>query len=107
MGDQPFEPGQLVVELRSGLRVAIGQVDRGDGALVDRRFQVACLDVAFVSRQATPALVRLDAAGQDGDAVIGRLPMPDRAVTRSLERRRRKPGVTGLDLLQAGDVGTG
>ena len=41
MDQQALEPGELVVELRAGLRVAVGQVERGDEDAVDRGLDVA------------------------------------------------------------------
>ncbi len=43
VGEQPLEPGQLVLELGTGLRVAVGQVQAADQHAVDRRLEVAAL----------------------------------------------------------------
>ena len=43
---QPLVPGELVVELRPRLRVAVRRVERGDEHAADRRLDVAALRVA-------------------------------------------------------------
>src|SRR5664280_2706855 len=105
MLDEALEPGQLVVELRARLRIAVGQIDRGDDEAVHRRFQVAAVRVVGVAGKAAAALVDGAASGQDGDAVEALLAVPDGAVARGLYRRGRKGFVGSLQLLQAGDVG--
>ena len=51
MADQPLDPGELVVEFRSGLRVAVRRVERGDQHAVDRGLDVAALRVVRIARQ--------------------------------------------------------
>lgn len=48
MADEALEPRELVVEFRSRLRIAIGQVDRGDDDPVDRSLDVSALLVTRV-----------------------------------------------------------
>ena len=44
---QPFVPGQLVLEFRAGLRVAVRRIEAGDDDAVDRRLDVAaCLSAS-------------------------------------------------------------
>ena len=63
------------------------------------------LRVVRVAGQGVAGQHRLGAAGEDGDAVPGPLPAPDRAVSGGLERGARELGVGRLQLLQADDVG--
>ena len=104
--DQPLEPRELVVELRSGLRIAVRQVDsrrrRGPST---SRFEVARLRSSSSPGKPRRSSHRLLASREDGDAVMRALAVPDRAVACVLDRVRRKLVVAGLDLLQADDVG--
>jgi hypothetical protein len=50
VGCQALEPAQLVVELRPGCRIAIGKVEAPDEHAVDRRFNIAAVDVRRVAR---------------------------------------------------------
>src|SRR3954469_8941891 len=105
MSLQALEPSELVVELRAGLRIAVGQVDAADEHTIDRRFDVAALRVAGVARQSRARQDGFLAARENGDAVPGFLPAPHRAIARLAERIDGKFRVGGLELLQAGDVG--
>ena len=71
---QPLHPAQLVVEFRTRLRVAVGQIEAADDDAVDCRLDVAAMVVVRIARQAAPVLHRLDAAGQDRHAVPERCP---------------------------------
>ncbi|SPA54885.1 protein of unknown function [Cupriavidus taiwanensis] len=104
MRDQPFEPGELVVELRPRLRVAVRQVKAADQHACDRRLEVAAVAVVGVAGQAAAHFDRLRAARQDGDAVPGLLAVPDRAIAGVADLARRKALVGGLQFLQAYDV---
>ena len=81
-----LEPAQLVVELRPGPRIAVGQVEAADQHAVDRRLDIAAVAVVGIARQAAPGLDRLAAARQDRDAVPALLPVPDRAVAGVADR---------------------
>src|SRR5690349_8831518 len=69
--------------------------------------QVSALAIAGIAWQAAPEFARSFALGQDRDAVIRPLSVPDRAVPGGFDGKRRKARIVGLDLLQAGDVGLG
>jgi hypothetical protein len=69
MCNQALEPFQLVVELRSGLRIAIGQVQAADDDPVHRGLDVAAVQVIRIAGQAAPAFDRFAAAGEDRDPV--------------------------------------
>ena len=102
---QPLEPGELVVEFRAGLRVAVGRIDAGDEDAVDGGLDVAGLDVGSVAGQGGAGEDRLDTAREDGDAVPGALALPDGMVAGTGEVGCREALLVGLQLLQAGDVG--
>ena len=104
--DQSLEPGQLEIELRPRLRIAVWQVDRRDPEAEHVDFEIARLQIARIAGQAAPHFARRGAAREDGDAVMGALSVPDRTVAGRLDRGRGERRVAGLDLLQAGDVGT-
>jgi hypothetical protein len=105
--DQALEPGELVVELGAGLRIAVGQVDRREEDAEGGRLQVARLAVGVVARQGSARDDGLRAARQEGDAVPGALASPGRAVAGRLDRRRREIAVDRLQLLQRDDVRRG
>ncbi len=105
--DQPIEPGQLVVEFRAGLRIAVGQIDRGDEDAADGRFDVAALPVARIARQLHAGQDRLGIARQDGDTVPGALAAMHGEVAGALDRGRGKRLVRGLQFLQAHDIRLG
>ena len=50
--DETFEPGQLVIELRTGLRIAVRKVDGSDQDSIYSRLDVARLAVLRITRQA-------------------------------------------------------
>ena len=89
-------PGELVVELRTGLRVAVRRIERGDQHAVDRGLDVAALVVGRIARQLGARDDRRRAARQDRDAVPGLLPAPDRAVARPPDRIGGKFGVAAF-----------
>jgi hypothetical protein len=102
--DEPFEPGQLVVEFRPRLGVAVGQVQAPNQYAVHGGFQIATLLSVRITGQAPSTLQRLRIARQNGDAVPRRLAMPDRPVAHGLERTGRKILVGSLELLKTDDV---
>lgn len=71
---QPLEPGKLVVELRTRLRVAVRQLEADDHHAVDGGLEVSRLFVGRVARKRPADLKRLRAAGQQRDPVPGRSP---------------------------------
>ena len=54
MQSQPPEPGELVVEFRAGLRIAVRQVKAGDDDAFDGGFDVARLVVVAIAGQFGP-----------------------------------------------------
>ena len=82
MPDQPFEPGELVVEFRSRLRIAVGQIDRGDDDAVDGGFDIAALEILGIARQVDGGQHRFVSSCEDCDAVPVLLAAPDCRVAR-------------------------
>jgi hypothetical protein len=107
MGDEPIEPGELVVEFRTGLRVAVGCVERGDDHAVHRCLDVAALPVAQIARQRGAGDDRSRVTRENGDAVPGLLSAPDRLVAGARDVRGREYPVAHLQFLQADDVRRG
>jgi hypothetical protein len=70
---QPLEPSELVGELGSRLRIAVGRVERGDQRVVDRGLDIAALLVGRIARQCCPGEDQLSTTRQDRDAVPCRL----------------------------------
>ena len=104
---QPLEPGELVVEFRPRLRVAVRRIERGDQHAVDRGLDIAALFVVGIARQFGAGDDRHHAARQDRDAVPGLLAAPHRLVAGLAQRIGGKLAVGGFQFLQAGDVGLG
>src|SRR5207244_12871865 len=90
---QPREPGELGVEFRPGLRVAVRQIDAGDDDAAHGGLDVACFAIAGVARQRIADQDRLGIAGEDGNPVPGLLPAPHRAVAGFLDGLNWKLGV--------------
>ena len=104
---QPLEPAQLVIELGTGRRVAVRQIEAADNDPVDRRFDVAAVRIVRIAGQAAAGFHRLGAACEDRDAVPALLPVPDRAIARGADRGRGKFLIGRLQFLQADDVRRG
>jgi hypothetical protein len=89
------------------MRIAIGQVKVDHPHALHVAFNEPRLFVLRIAGQALLDLGQVFALGEDGDAVETFLAVPDRPVTDLLELGRREAVVLTLDLLQAGDRGTG
>src|SRR4051794_2209556 len=105
MGNQPFEPGQLIVELWPRLRISVRRVERSDQHAIHRRLEVASLAILRIARQLGPREHRIAVPGQDRYAIPGSFAQPDTAITQVPESARRKCSLLGLELLQAHHVG--
>ena len=69
--DQTFEPGQFVSELRAGLRISVRQINGSDQHAIYRRFDIACLAIFGIPRQAGSRQHRVALPRQDRYAVPG------------------------------------
>src|SRR5690606_27514080 len=100
---------QLEVELRSGPRIAVGQVEAADQQAVHRGLEIAAVAVVgIVPRQPgepAPGLVNLADPAEDRHPVPTRLAMPDRFVAEVADRSLGELLVGRLELLQADDLG--
>src|SRR6516164_11393182 len=105
MDRQSPKPGQLVIELRTWLRVAVGRVKRGHDNPIHRRLDVPALLVLRVARQIAQGLDGLPSR-QDRHTVPGLLTSPDRLVSSFPDFGDRKFSVSRLEFLQADDVRT-
>ncbi len=83
-------PGELVVEFRPGLRIAVGRIERRNQDAVHRSFDVAALRIRGIAGQPGSREHRLTIAGENGNAVPGGLAPPDGTVTGRLDRGSRK-----------------
>ena len=80
MRDKLLEPSELVVELGTGPRVTVRQVQPTDDDAVHRCLNVAALRRVGIVRQSAPRLVNLSDPAENGDAVPALLAVPDRLV---------------------------
>ena len=114
VGNEALKPGQLVIEFRSGLRIPIGEVDGSDQDSLNRRFNVASLMIfrILISRIMIFRISRQTCASQHGNvvsrenghAVPGAFPLPDRFVTERPKGIHGKGSLLCLELLEAHHV---
>src|SRR3954463_1669675 len=102
---EALEPGELVVELRSGLRIAVGQICGSHDQPLDLCLEITRLQIALIPRQPAANLPGPLALGEDRAAVRGALAVPERAIACLFQRPRRASLVGRLDFLPANDVG--
>src|SRR3954464_7131312 len=102
---EALEPGELVVELRSGLRIAVGQICGSHDQPLDLCLEITRLQIALIPRQPAANLYRPLALGEDRDAVMGALAGPERALACLFHRPRRASLVGRFDSLKATDGG--
>src|SRR3984957_12518967 len=107
MGNEALEPGQLVVELRSRLRIPVGEVDRSDQDSLNSRFDVAGLVICRITRQACAGQHGSVVSCENGHAVPGTLPLPDCFVPESSKGIHGKGSMLRLELLETHHVRLG
>src|SRR5579872_5785064 len=100
MLNQALEPGELVVELGAGLRIAVRQVERCNRDTTDLGLDVAAVCIVRIARQSAADLVWLGFLGENRDPIEGALSVPDGAVARGANRHDRKRRIGRLQLLQ-------
>src|SRR5579875_2920579 len=84
---ETFEPGELVVELRAGLRIAVGKIQTADQNAVHGGFDITAVRVLFIAGQTATAHNRLRVLGEDRHAVPRCLSVPHGAIARASYRR--------------------
>ena len=104
MGAQPVHPGELVGELLGADRIAVGQIERGDGEPVDLGLDIAAVGVVGVAGQPRPPQPGRRAGGQDGDAVEPLLAVPDAVIAGGAKLQDREGLVGALHFLEAEHV---
>src|SRR5690348_6201871 len=93
-------PGQLIIESRTWLRVAVGRVKRSNDNPIHRRLDVPALLVVRVAGQIAQGLDGLPSR-EDCHTVPRLLTSPDRLVSSFLDCRYREFSVSRLEFLQA------
>ena len=101
-----LEPCHLVVESRSGSRVAVWQIKASDKQAVDRCLDVSAVGIVGIAGKPATCHDRQRVPAEDGNAVPALLTMPDGAVARTFELPARKLVVGRLQFLEANDVGS-
>src|SRR5690606_22534284 len=104
MCNEALEPGELVIELIAGLRIAVRQVQAADANAFDVGFDIPAVRIVRIARQTAANLHRLFSFGEDCDAVPGTLPMPHRAVSCRSNRHDGKILIRRFELLEARDI---
>src|SRR5690348_8209291 len=107
MCDQTCEPGQLVIELRTGLRIAVREIDRSDQDSIYGRLDVACLAIIRIARQACAGQHRIAVSREDRHSVPGTLALPDSTIAEGSKGLRGKCVLLGLEFLETNDIGLG
>src|SRR5262249_11336088 len=102
---ETLEPAQLVVESRTGCRVAVRQVEATDGDLPDLRFDVAAMGILGIAGEHAADLGELVPTGEYRNAVPALLAVPDHSVTGGADGELRKFLLRGFQFLQANDIG--
>lgn len=105
MRDQPVEPAKFVVEFRTGLCIAIRQIESADQDAVDGSLDIATVAVVRIAGKTAAGFVDLSDAAENGDAIPALLPLPDRVVAEIADRFVRKFLLRRLQLLEADDIG--
>src|SRR5688572_16460550 len=83
MRNKALEPGELVIEFRPRLWIAVRRVYASDDDTVESRFEITRVVIAGSAGQPASNLNWFGPACENGHAVIPRLlPLPQRAITR-------------------------
>src|SRR6185437_2005061 len=101
---EPRHPAKLVGEFLGIDGIAVGQIERADTQVAERRLEVARLLVAGIAGQADQHVARRHLR-QQRDAVIGALTDRLGVVAEALQLQGREIRCRALGLLQADDVG--
>ena len=101
MRGQPFEPRQFVSEFRTGLRIAVRQVNARNKNTTNRCFQVPSLPIVIVAGKFRASQDRQLFTGKDCDAISGALTDPDRLISRGLQSVGGKAMLLRLEFLEA------
>lgn len=104
---QPLEPAPLEVEIRSGSRIAVRQIQAGEQHAVDRGLDVAALRIVRLTRQSAPGFMDRADPAEDGDPVPTPLAMPDRTIAKVAKSRFGELVLRRLQFLETEDVGLG
>src|SRR5688572_30416411 len=104
MANEALEPRELVIELRTGLRITVWQIKAAHKNSVYGPLDVAAVRILVAARQLAACFDGLTAAGQDGHTVPGFLPVPHSVVTSRVDGHHREHIIGRLQLLEADDV---
>src|SRR5882672_6719776 len=104
---QAFQPAQLVIELRAGRGIAVGQIKASDSHAIDLCLNIAAMQVLWIAGQGATDLDGIFVTREDRDPIPALLPMPDHAVAGLANRGFRKLLLRRLQLLKARNVGLG
>jgi hypothetical protein len=101
---QACEPSKLVFEFRPRCRIAVRKVQAADQDAINVCLDISAVKILGIAWQSSPRLFRLPTASQDGDTIPSFLTVPNRALTRFLERFGRKLLLGSFQFLQANDI---
>src|SRR5690349_15057482 len=96
---EAFEPPELVIEFRTGCRIAVRQIHARNQNAIENRLDVPAMKVIRIPRQPSTVLVQLTPASQDGNSVPTFLAVPNRAVSSISNRGCWKLLLGGFQLL--------
>ena len=104
MENKALKPGQLVVEFRSRLGIAVGQINGSDQNSPYSGLDVAGLVVLRISGQTGAGKHRSVMSREDSYPIPGALTLPDRFVPKSLKSICGKGPLLRLQFLKANHV---
>src|SRR4051812_42211041 len=105
MHDQPFKPSQFVGELRSGLRVAVGQVNATDENTTNRSFHISGPMIVIIARKHGACEDGRPIAGEDCHTIPRALTDAYRFISGRPKSVDWKGALLRFEFLQTDDVG--
>ena len=107
MSHEACQPAKLVLEFRSGCRVAVGKVEAANQDPLHCRLNIAALTVILLPREMVPCFHGRLPTRQNGNPVPTALPAPYRPVTGGSKRGLWKLLLRGLQFLKTDRVWLG
>ena len=104
VSDEPLEPTQLVFELRTGLRIAVWQIQGADDQAAHCCLKIAPVVVCGITGEDIQNRDDLHLPSENGDSIPGPLTLRDALVSGSGAGQRRKCRVRRLEFLKASNV---
>src|SRR3974390_1835905 len=105
MRQQAVEPTQLIFELRTRGRIAVGQVKAADHDAADFGLDIAAVKIIRIAGKCSPDLLGISIPSEYGDPVPALLSVPDHSVSSVSNGGLRKLLLGRLKFLETYDIG--